>query len=153
MFYSLISYFGTMLGAVSAIRRKDPKTQVGKRENVIVLRTNDEVNADLARQWCDEHGLILQVTDQRDGLFPPEASATVIDLDHLGLTPSERAHLVERLCHALSHCPVAVASYNLEPPVRAALRDRGVLVYRRIDRQLFYGVAAVISCGLTDSAA
>ena len=153
MFYSLISHFGKMLQAVSGICRKDPETQAGKGENVIVLRTNDEVNADLARQWCDEHGLVLQVADQRDGLFPPEACATVIDLDHLGLSPSERAHLVVRLCHALPHCPVAIASYNLEPSARAALRDRGVLIYRRIDKQLFYDVAAVIGCGLTDSAA
>jgi hypothetical protein len=95
----------------------------------------------------------LQVADQRDALFPPEACATVIDLDHLGLTLSERARLVERLCHALPHCPVVVASYNLEPPARVALRDHGVLICRAIERQLFYDVATVISCGSTDSAA
>ncbi len=86
-------------------------------------------------------------------LFPPEACATVIDLDHLTLTPRERAHFVQRLRHVLPSCPVAVASYNLEPPTLAALRDRGVLVFRRVERQLFYELAAAINCDFADSAA
>jgi hypothetical protein len=111
------------------------------------------VHADLARLWCDDHGLVLQVADQRDELLPAEAWALVIDLDHLGLTSSERVRLVERLHHVLPPYPVAVASYNLEPPSMASLRERGVMVCRRIERQLFYELANSIDRDFTGFAA
>src|SRR5439155_12549683 len=122
-------------------------------QNVIVLRTNDVVNADLARSWCDEHGLLLQLTDQRDELFPAQAAALVIDLDHLALRPSERVYLVERLCHALPAYPVAVASYNLDSDDIGRLLSRGVLVFRRIERHLFYEVGTALDRDLADSVA
>jgi hypothetical protein len=153
MFSSIALCFGTMLKTITGISQKNPGIKPKKDQNVVVLRTNDVVNADLARLWCDEHGLLLQVVDQRDELFPAEAWAMVIDLDHLALKPSERAHFVERLVHVLPPCPVAVASYNLEPPTMAALRDRGMLVFRRLERQLFYELASSIDRDVADSAA
>ncbi len=109
--------------------------------NVVVCRTNDEVNVDLACAWCDEHGLVCRQADQRDELFFPDAHALVLDLNHLTWGPTERAQLVEQLCHALLPYPVAIASYDLDVQEKSALEVRGFLVFRRIDRQLLDALA------------
>jgi hypothetical protein len=153
MFCSFVSSVGNVLKTLSGTLLRDLATNKGTIKKVIVCRTNDEVNADLARSWCEDQGLDFRPADQRDELFPKDAWALAIDLDHLALGPTERRQLVDRLYNALPTYPVAVASYDLEPEVKTALRDRGVLVFRRIDRQLFYELAAAIASEFEDFAA
>src|SRR5262245_8835701 len=149
-FCSVLSCFGDVLKPLTGIKRKALETKQASPQSVIVLRTHDVVNADLARSWCDEHGLLLQLADQRDELFPAEAGALVIDLDHLALRLSDRLSFVQRLCRALPPYPVATASYDLDSATIGSLRSRGVLVFRRIERQLFYELAAAVECDVKD---
>lgn len=111
---------------------------------LICCRTMDEVNAALAEQWCDEQGLAFQITDPRDALLPADADGLVIDLDHLGLRPQERAELLDSLAMRFLPYPVAVASYHLDLDDVAMLEFRGVLVCRRFDDESIYELAQVI---------
>jgi hypothetical protein len=121
--------------------------------NIIYCRSHDEVNIDLARSSCDEHGLILQIADERDELFPADASAIAIDLNHLVVRPDERREIARRLQNILLPYPVAVASYDLDPEVIHALQARGVLVFPNIGRQLFKELADAIGANRGDFAA
>ncbi len=56
----------------------------------VICRTTDEVNLEMARTWCDAHGLVCRPADQRDPLFLPDAHSLIVDLDHLASGPSER---------------------------------------------------------------
>src|SRR5262245_59283664 len=107
MFSSFMVSFGNVLKTLSLAPRSSLASMKTSLNNVIVLRTHDEVNADLARSWCEEHDLVLQVNNQKDELFPSEAIAIAIDLGHLALRPRERQDMVERLRHALPPYPVA----------------------------------------------
>jgi hypothetical protein len=149
---SFLSSVGNVLKTLAGTLRRDLATKETTKK-VVVCRTHDEVNADLARSWCEDQGLDFQPTDQRDELFPKNVWAMAIDLDHLDLRPTERRQFVERLYTALPTYPVAVASYDLDPEVKGALTDRGVLVFRRIDRQLFYELSAAITSEFEDFAA
>jgi hypothetical protein len=103
--------------------------------------------------WCREQGLELAVTDQRDELLPLEASAAVIDLDQLNLMLNERLEMVERLSCVLPPYPVAVASYDLDERIVAALRAHGILVFRRLDRRVFCELVAELEDKLAASSA
>jgi len=122
-------------------------------KNTIVLRTNDEVNADLAHTWCDDYGLAFLQTEQHDPLFPEGARGVAIDLNHLVLGRGERAVFVERLCKMKLPCPVAIASYDLEAEEIAELQSQGVLVFRRVDRQLFFELEQAVTLDVTEFAA
>src|SRR6516225_9521366 len=96
-------------------------------------------------QCCGEAaGLDVQTLFPKDGLFPTGADGLVVNLNYLGLTPLERAEQVRRLHLALLPYPVAVSSYDLEPETVAALQAKGVLVCRRLDRDLFDRLAKAI---------
>jgi len=116
---------------------------------VIVCRTNDEVNAALARSWCDDNAG-FQLTDQRDELFcrglrdchrpqPPCYRA------------KERTPFVERLCKMCS-LSCGVACYNLSPKIWLA-QSSGMLLFRRIERPLFYRLVAAIDYDRAEFAA
>jgi hypothetical protein len=121
-------------------------------KGVLVCRTHDEVNADLARSWCDENGFFFELATQRDPVFPDGARALVIDVNHLGLDFSQRSKYLNRLCHVLPQYPAAVASYELESEVRDLLQASGWLVFRFIQKRLFYELATVINCDSSDLA-
>jgi hypothetical protein len=116
-------------------------------KNIIFCWTYDEMNADLARAWCDEHGMVFQLAHHEDTLFPPEAGAIAIDLNHLAMEPSARVEFVQRLQSALLPYPVAVASYDLEAEMIDTLKAQGFLVFRRIERQMFYELAHMLGRG------
>jgi hypothetical protein len=105
----------------------------------------DEANLDLGRGWGAEAGLDMQTLFPKDWLFPAEADGLVIDLDHLCLTPFERAQFARQLCVSTLPYPVAVTSYNLEAEEIEALEAKGVLVVRRLDRALFGRLAEAIN--------
>jgi hypothetical protein len=113
-------------------------------DKVIICKTMDEMNIDLARKWCDEDGLTFQLAPHGEKQFPAGVAAIVIDLDHLALGPGERAHYVEQLAQMLPPYPVAIASYDLEPDFVDTLKARGLLVFRRLERQMFYDLANAI---------
>lgn len=122
-------------------------------DKIIVFWTNDEVNIDLARSWCDEQGLIFQLGDQRDELFPADAAALVLDLNHLALRHDELEQVVARVHQALLPYPVAVACYNFSPRVLAASKTRGLLAFRSVGPQLFQELTHAISSASGDFAA
>jgi hypothetical protein len=137
--------FGKVLTLLSGV----PQHAEGEKKtlrNVVGCRTNDEVNADLANTWCHERGLVCRLADQRDELFLPDACALVLDFNHLFWGRNERAQFVEQLCQALPPYPVAVASYDLDAQEKTALRMRGFLIFRRMDRDLFDELAHIIWC-------
>jgi hypothetical protein len=113
-------------------------------KNVVFCRTTDEVNSDLARCWCDECELTLQLADPRDELFPASASGVAFDLNHLVMESIERPQFVQSLHMLLLPYPVAVASYDLDSGAVGALQARGVLVFRRLDCELFRELANAI---------
>jgi hypothetical protein len=131
----------------SAASRQEQEGAEGNLQNVVICKTIDEVNIDLARRWCDEDGLIFRLADPADDLFPAGVSAMVIDLNHLALQPRERVHFVERLANLVPPYPVAVASYDLEPEAIETLKGQGYLVFRRIERQMFYELAHTLGRG------
>ena len=133
--------------------RNDLAIEKTTSRTVIICRTNDEVNADLVYSWCDSHGVDFQRTDQRDELFPAEASAIAIDLNHLSFGPKERSQFIERLCRAAIPYPVAVASYDLNSELMAKLRARGISVFRRIEPQLLYRLVTAVGRGRAEFAA
>lgn len=120
-----------------------PLTEAQPATRVLVCRTHDEVNADLARSWCDDNGIDFRLAGRRDPLFPEDAAALVLDVNHLGLDAGERTQFVERLCQLLPPYPVAVVSYDLAWEVKKLLRARGWLIFRHVKRQIFYELAAV----------
>jgi hypothetical protein len=139
------SSFQLFLGNALALLRGVPRHAAGEKKNlhnVVICRTNDEVNVDLVSTWCAEHGLVCRSADQRDDLFLADARAVVLDLNHLIWGPKERTHFVEELlCHTLPPYPVAIASYDLETEEKSDLRGRGFLVFRRVDRQMLDALA------------
>jgi len=113
-------------------------------EYLICFRTLDDVDGELARQWCDDLGFACQIADPRDALFPADADGLVIDLDQLGMPAGERAELVRRLAMLHLPYPVAVASYDLETDAAGTLQCCGLLVYGRLDEALFRELASAI---------
>jgi hypothetical protein len=122
-------------------------------KNIIFCWTYDEMNAEYARAWCDEHGMVFQLAHHEDALFPPEAGAIAIDLNHLAMEASERAQFVRRLESVLLPYPVAVASYDLDAEAIPKLRVRGVLVSRRMGQQLLFELTQAINQNATACAA
>jgi hypothetical protein len=178
MFSAFMSYCNTLFQTVAGTsRREEAKRE--KSKGPVVLRTNDVVNAELARGWCAEAGLEVEVTDQRDELFRLEASAIVIDLDQLNLMVNERLELVERrACCPLirwrsqamswtselqprsgttaSWCSVAwTAGCSASWPRRSRRKSRRLPLERAPDSpwRTHDELAAVIDCQLVDSAA
>jgi hypothetical protein len=150
--YSLPSVLGCVLAALWRVPHRT-RTNKRKMPKVVVWRTNDEVNADLAQTWCDEHGLDWRPAEARDELFPSDAVALAIDLNHLARGPRERAEYVDRLCRALPTYPVALASYDLEASEKKLLRARGFLVCRCFNRQLFDELGRALGLAFADFAA
>src|SRR5437764_786174 len=111
--------------------------------NVFHLST-DPTNGRLGQRWGEAAGLHVQTLFPKEGLFPADADGLVIDLDHLGLTPLERALFVRRLYLAVLPYPVALVSYDLEPEMIEALQVRGVLVFRRLDLAVLDRLARAI---------
>jgi hypothetical protein len=119
----------------------------------IIVWTHDDVNAHLARTWCDEYGLGFQLGDARDQLFATTAGAVVFDLNHLGLNRDEREQFVARLCSALLPYPAAVASYDFEPEDIAALSASGWLVFEHLGDELLRELATALGLESGDAAA
>jgi rhodanese-related sulfurtransferase len=113
----------------------------------------DQVNASLGQDLGEAAGLDVQTLFPKDGLFPDDADGLIIDLDHVGMTPLERAQFVYRLNMTLLPYPVAVHSYNLEAEQIEALEARGVLVFRRLELALFRRLARAIADGKGGDAA
>jgi hypothetical protein len=101
----------------------------------IAYLTTDEVNQDLATQMAAECGVTLvPVTPQApspDGQF----DAVVYDLDYL--PPDQRQQILTDLSSHPVGRRVAVHSYRLADEQTETLCDNGVLVYRRLEPELF----------------
>jgi hypothetical protein len=102
---------------------------------LIAYVTMDEVNLAWATQFGEEFGALVI------GVFPWNVGsngtidATVYDLDHL--PTADRRAILDRLLADDAHAPCAVHSYNLEDDLSKALRDVGVAVHLRLERDLF----------------
>jgi len=102
----------------------------------VLCRTIDEVNGNIAQDWGEKAGLNVQITFPKETLLPADTDGLVIDLDHLGMTRSERAQLLRCLFVTLLPYPVAVIGNNLDIEQIEALRASGVLVSRRLEPAL-----------------
>jgi hypothetical protein len=110
----------------------------------------DPVESNLAQDWGEQVGLDVQTAFPKDGPFPTDVDGLVINVNHLGLTPLERAWFVRRLYLTLLPYPVAVTCYDLEPGTIAALHARGILVARHLDKNLVRELAQVINARKRD---
>jgi hypothetical protein len=100
----------------------------------IAYLTTDEVNPDLAGRWADTCGCEVIPLSPSDPLPDGDFDAAIFDLDFL-LPPLRQKVLAILLSDPL-HFPVAVHSYNLRRRQANALRARGVLVRRRLERRI-----------------
>jgi hypothetical protein len=98
----------------------------------IAYLTTDEVNPDLARRWAQTCGCEVIPLSPRDPLPDGEFDAAIYDLDYL--LPPLREQVLTSLLSRPLHCPAAVHSFNLRKRQATALRTRGVLVRRRLER-------------------
>jgi len=101
----------------------------------IAYRTTDEVNPDLARRWAQMCGCQVIPLSPHDPLPNGDFDAVIYDLDHL--LPPLRQQVLTTLLSGPLHGPVAVHSYNLRQRQADALRARGVMVRRRLEREIF----------------
>jgi hypothetical protein len=104
--------------------------------------TLDEVNLALANELAEECGAVLLAISPMDapnGLI----DATVYDLDHL--PPEWRKQILGELLANTALTPLAVHSFNLDEEETEALRNRGVVVLRRLERCLFTELLANMS--------
>lgn len=111
---------------------------------IVFHQTIDLDLAEWGQFWGERVALDVQTWFPKDGPFPAEAQGMVIDLDHLGLTPIERSMFVYRLCLSLLPYAIAITSRHLEIEQIASLRERGFLVFDRIDRCVFDEIAKAI---------
>ncbi len=110
----------------------------------VYCRSIDEVNTDLAHGYCVDNDLSFQQAQPRDPLVPADAAGVIFDVNHMGLTPLEQELLVRRLFLSVLPCRVAVVSYDLEPSTIEALRDRNIIVGRRLESGLFAEMSEAI---------
>ncbi len=92
--------------------------------------TLDPVNGDLASELGH-----CRIHDIRDGKFS-ETHPVAMDLDAIAHTFDEREQMIEKIIDQVQRTPVAVHSYNLTVGQRLRLRAHGVLVSRRLSKQL-----------------
>jgi hypothetical protein len=101
----------------------------------IAYWTTDEVNADLAVRIGAAVAVDLDLCTPRDAAANGRYDAVVYDWDYL---PSKQQRdLLAELLGCPLRCPVALHSYALEDTLTAALRERGVAVFHRLQPELF----------------
>jgi hypothetical protein len=114
----------------------------------------DPVDNALAEKLGEQAGLEVQTLFPKEGIFPADAKGLIIRLDHIGLTPLERAQLLRRLETAMLPYPVILVTYECpEPETLDALQERGVLVCKNLSEELFAQFARLIGKGKSDEAA
>jgi hypothetical protein len=111
---------------------------------LVFHRCIDPCETDLAQGWGEDTGFDVQTLFPKEGTYPADADGLVINLNYLGLTPGGRAELARGLNRTLLPYPAAVCGYDLEPETAAALQAKGVLVARRLERDLFERLARAI---------
>jgi hypothetical protein len=91
----------------------------------------NEATADvLAGHWGGEMLPLLLRDPPPDGQF----DAVLYDLDYL--PPERRQEILAQLLAGPTHVPTGVHSFNLDEDQAEALRRQGVVVSRRLDRDL-----------------
>jgi hypothetical protein len=95
----------------------------------------DEVNQDLAHRLAAAYDVELDVLTFRDAAPAGQFDAVLHDLD--SLPADRRAAILANLEGGEVPGPVAVHSYNLRVSQIKALRNRGVLVTRQLNPQVF----------------
>lgn len=100
----------------------------------IAYVTTDEVNPDLAQRWAETCGCTIVPLSPADPLPDGQFDGAIYDLDYL--LPPFRQLVLRHLLRGPQHCPAAVHSYNLRQRQARALRNRGVIAKRRLERTL-----------------
>ncbi len=94
----------------------------------------DETNLELARDWAEKTGAVVQQLFCRNGEKTQAMDAFLYDLD---CWPApDRQTLIARLLAAPPVQPVAVHGYNLDEATCQKLQTAGVLVFSRLEKDL-----------------
>jgi hypothetical protein len=96
--------------------------------------STDEVHQDLAYQLARAYRVDVHLLTPTDRV-PERLDAVIYDLDYL--PPEDREHVLDRLIGSPANGLVAVHGYNLFGDQAKALKRNGVLVRRRLGRNLF----------------
>ena len=108
----------------------------------IAYVTSDEVNLDWAQRWASTCGcevIAMSPSDSPNG----DCDATIYDLDFL--LPTYGDEVLSVLLSRPLPCPAAVHSYNLRRHQASKLRARGLVVRRRLERELFISLRREVS--------
>jgi hypothetical protein len=107
----------------------------------IAYLTTDETNQAVAVQLAAESGVTLHAVAPKN-VVPLECfDAVLYDIDYL--PDALRATILAELQAGPSLPPRAVHSFNLEEDQEAALRRNGVVVLRRLQREMFLHLSGV----------
>jgi hypothetical protein len=106
---------------------------------LLAYLTTDEVNLDLARRLAEDWGTCLYPLSFEEIPQHGQFDALLFDWDFL--PPSRRQEMLRELLAEPSAYPVGLHSYQLEDHEVEALRHKGVAVFRRLDPEVFKGLA------------
>jgi hypothetical protein len=110
----------------------------------IAYLTTDVVNEALARQLAEQNRIMLYPLDPRNPQPYGLLEAMVYDLDYL---PDDLGQLIlNELLAGPTLRVVGVHSYNLVDAQAGALRQRGVVVCRCMDAELFQALRRAAGC-------
>jgi hypothetical protein len=146
---SILTRFGSMASQVPAPGHQrrfsllppepitKPRCSVRKRRIPVLIAylTADEVNQDLASRMADDCGVALILLSPRDRLPDGAFDAAIFDLDYL--PAALRDEILANLLSQPTMFQVAVHTYNLLEGQIESLSQKGVSVYRRLERAVF----------------
>jgi hypothetical protein len=113
----------------------------------------DLVSISLAQQWGEEFNLNVQPRFPKEGLFPPDGSGLIADLNHLSLEPGERHELFRRMAYTLLPYPLAIASYDVDERQIKRMERKRLVLGRWVNRDLIKRLANAVEEDRKDEAA
>ena len=101
--------------------------------------STDEVNQDLAQRMAEECGVTVYCLSFRDP--PPDGRFDALLYDWDSLPQQKRQEIMAELPCGTRPCPAALHSYHVEDKEAKILCQRGVLLYDRLEPEVFRGLS------------
>jgi hypothetical protein len=97
--------------------------------------STDEVNQDLAQRMAEECGVTVYCLSFRDP--PPDGRFDALLYDWDSLPQQKRQEIMAEVPCGTRPCPAALHSYHVEDKEATILRQKGVLLYDRLEPEVF----------------
>ena len=107
--------------------------------------TLDEVNQNLAQAFADEHGVSLDVQARPEGIRDGNYDAVLFDPE--SFPPNEHPANLKAVLDCHPNRPIAIHGYGFSADQMHDLRQRGALVARRLDAEIFARLLSVVRAG------